>query len=183
MENQTINSELEIPAMDKVLIKKIGQLKAIVADLDNLVAEIPPTRPNLKPGPFRIINKDYVRRKVSITGSIRNYGTNLQAPFMVTLGVTYYHIDGGQPLQTTTVARTFEVSGDMMISGNGGEFVTEAIEVPLYYATDDFRNRYEFEIHIDDNSNIIEIDESDNYEMVPWRFWNPMSSPSAVAKS
>lgn len=182
MENQIINSELEIPAMNKVLIKKIGQLKAIVADLDNLVAEIPPTRPNLKPGQFRIINKDHVRRKVSITGSVRNYGTNLQAPFMVTLGVTFWYVDG-QGEHVTTVSRTFEVSGDMMISGNGGEFITEAIEVPLYYFNDDFRNRYEFEIHIDDNSNIIEIDESDNNEMVPWRFWNPMSSPSAVANS
>jgi hypothetical protein len=183
MENQTITSELEMPAMDKVLIKKIGQLKAIVADLDNLVAEIPPTRPNLKAGQFTIISKDYVRRKASITGSVKNYGTNLQAPFMVTFAVTYYYIDGGQPLQTTTVARTFEVSGDVMISGNGGEFVTEAIEVPIYFANDDIRNRYEFEIHIDDNSNIIEIDESDNHRMDPWHFWKPMSSPSAVAKS
>jgi hypothetical protein len=156
----------------KVIIAEILRLNRLlieVEDFDGIF--IPPTRPNLIARSFRL-RTDHENRVLNVAGIIRNSGTTLQAPFIVTIGISLTFLNGSV-VESRTIEKTFEVPGNVIIPGNGGEYITEFVPVPLHYITDDFRNRYVFEMIVDSNQNIIEGQDSDNFVSIPYFIGRP----------
>lgn len=157
-------------AVKNLIIKEIISLTVdineIKADLEGVGIFIPPTRPNLIARTFSL-RKDHGKRILSVGGIITNSGTTLQAPFKVTIGITSTFLDEGI-VKTLFFENTFEVPGNVIIPGNGGQYITAFTEVPLHYITDSSHNRYVLEMIVDSGHNILEGFEGDNYVNIPY---------------
>ena len=141
------------------------------------------------------LNVNHAARKLGVAAVIKNIGRgNAKGPFRIDLSVTMTR--GGV---VTSVVHTFEVPAGVVISGEqvfapfvaasipgltgvGGvpssEYVTERMEVPLFYRDENPSCVYDFEFIVDAEHTVAETNEANNTFSQRW--WT--SSPVALQR-
>lgn len=132
---------------------------------------------------------DHAQRKVRVAAVVRNRGIgNAHGPFEIHLAATL--MKGGV---TTSFVRVFQVPAGVTIFGEpvlnpgfgsalpgpGGvpsqEYITERMEIPLFYRDEPGNARYEFEFLVDAEQQMAETNETNNRFIAPWWTTSPGS--------
>jgi len=140
-----------------------------------------------------VLQVNHAARTIRLAALIRNKGNgNARGPFKIEFAVTMKR--GGV---TTTIVHVFQVPAGVTIAGVpvntpsgvaalvGGqvafdsEYITEQMQVPLYYRDEDPSCVYEFEFLVDTEAVVAETNEANNSFYVRW--WR--TTPSAANRA
>lgn len=167
------------------LLREIGKINLELARKrqelrDCLQQNPPPPLPDLVAQTV-ILKVNHATRELGVAALIRNIGEgNASGPFRIDLAVTL--IRNGV---TRSIVQVFEVPAGITIFGKpvlappeaiaipGGttpssEYVTETMEVPLYYRDETPSCVYEFEFLVDAEQVVAETNEGNNHFFVRW---------------
>lgn len=193
-EKSAVQQELSeaAPSLKQFYLRELRKINLEIARKKQALRECrnqnpPPPRPDLVAQTV-VLKVDHAAKKLGVAALIKNRGAgNANGPFKIDLAVT--QIRAGI---TTTTVRVFEVPAGITIFGEpvaalpgvfafpGGatpsrEYLTDAMEVPLFYRDDTPSCVYEFEFIVDGEQVVAETSEGNNRFFARWWTTSPLA--------